>query len=112
VRPFIFIVYSDYEHALAKALKGLLECWCFDAFFCRQEIRVLATSKSYRQDLAENLAKADLVILVLSNAFRQSQYCQAEAGATVTLDKPHIQIMIPPVSYPTIKQVSSVGSAV
>jgi TIR domain len=108
VRPFIFIVYSDYEHALAKALKGLLESWGFDAFYCRQEIRVLATSKSYRQDLAENLVKADLVILVLSNAFRQSQYCQAEAGATVTLDKPHIQIMIPPVSYQTIKEVSPV----
>lgn len=108
MRPFTFIVYSEYEHALAKALKGLLECWGFDAFFCRQEIRVLSTSKSYREDLAENLAKADLVILVLSNAFRQSQYCQAEAGATVTLDKPHIQIMIPPVSYPTIKDVSPV----
>jgi hypothetical protein len=108
MRPFIFIVYSDYEHVLAKALKGLLESWGFDAFFCRQESRVLATAKSYRQDLAEKLANADLVILVLSNAFRQSPYCQAEAGATVTLDKPHIQIMIPPVSYPTIKDVSPV----
>ena len=108
MRPFIFIVYSDYEHKLAEALKGLLESWGFDAFFCRQEMRVLGTSRSYRQDLAENLAKSNLVVLLLSNAFRQSQYCQAEAGATVTLDKPHIQIMIPPVGYETIKNVSPV----
>jgi len=107
-RPFIFIVYSDYEHDLAAALKALLESWGFDAFFCRQEMRVLGTSRSYRQDLAENLAKADLVILLLSNAFRQSQYCQAEAGATVTLNKPHVQVMIPPVGYATIKDVSPV----
>lgn len=107
-RPFIFIVYSDYEHKLAEALKGLLESWGFEAFFCRQESRALGTSRTYREDLAKKLAKADLVVLLLSNAFRQSQYCQAEAGATVTLEKPHIQIMIPPVGYRTINDVSPV----
>lgn len=107
-RPFIFIVYSDYENKLAEALKGLLESWGFDAFFCRQEIRELGTSQSYREDLAGHLAKADLVILLLSNGFLQSQYCQAEAGATVTFDKHHVQIMIPPVGYSTIKDVSPV----
>jgi len=107
-RPFIFIVYSHHEHKLAEALKGLLESWGFEAFFCRQEIRELATSESYRKDLAKNLMKADLVILLLSNGFRHSPYCQAEAGATVTIDKDHIQIMIPPVSHATIKDVSPV----
>jgi TIR domain len=107
-KPFIFIVYANHDFPLARALKELLEAWGFEAFFCRQGTRDLATSETYRKDLAGKLAKADLVILLLSNAFRYSQYCQAEAGATVTLDRHHIQITIPPVSIAQIKDISPV----
>jgi TIR domain len=107
-RPFIFIVYPNHENRLVQALKDLLESWGFEAFFCRQEIRELATSVAYRRDLATRLKRADLVILILSNDFRYSQYCQAEAGATMTLGKPQIQILIPPVTTNDIVHVSPV----
>jgi hypothetical protein len=106
--PFIFIVYASHDYALAKKLKELLDSWGFDAFFCRQEDRDLATSETYRKDLAEKLAHADLVILLLSNAFKYSQYCQAEAGATVTMETHHIQMTIPPVTIKQIKDISPV----
>ncbi|HEX2819214.1 MAG TPA: toll/interleukin-1 receptor domain-containing protein [Streptosporangiaceae bacterium] len=106
--PYIFIVYADHDYALAKALKELLDSWGFEAFFCRQEDRDLATSETYRKDLAGKLAEADLVILLLTNAFKYSQYCQAEAGATVTLEKHHIQMMIPPVTVKQIRDISPV----
>jgi TIR domain len=107
-RPRIFIVYENHEQYVAQALQDLLNTWGFDAFFCRQEIRVLATSEGYRQELAENLANADLVILILSNGFQHSPYCQAEAGATVTLKKHQIHITIPPVAADDIKRISPV----
>ncbi|HTZ26971.1 MAG TPA: toll/interleukin-1 receptor domain-containing protein [Streptosporangiaceae bacterium] len=107
-RPSIFIVYANHEHKLASALKDLLETWGFRAFFCRQEIRSQAASEPYRQELREELTRADLVILLLSNAFQHSSYCQAEAGVTVSRDKPQIQILIPPVGNADIKRISPV----
>jgi hypothetical protein len=107
-RRRIFIVYENHEQQVAQALQDLLKTWGFEAFFCRQEIRVLATSEGYRRELAENLANADLVILILSNGFQHSLYCQAEAGATVTLKKHQIHITIPPVDADDIKRISPV----
>lgn len=107
-QPRIFIVYENHEQQLAQALQDLLLRWGFHAFFCRQEIRELAASEPYRRDLAAELVKADLVILILSNGFQHSQYCQAEAGATATYNKRQIQITIPPVDADQIKRISPV----
>lgn len=35
----IFIVYASNEEPLAAALKGLLEHWSFETFYCRQKER-------------------------------------------------------------------------
>ena len=107
-RKRVFIVYADYDQELARTLKDLLDAWGFAASFCRQEIRELAAAEPYRQELSDLLKNADLVLLILSNAFQHSNYCQAEAGATVIYGKHHIPITIPPLGWHNVTQASPV----
>jgi transcriptional regulator with XRE-family HTH domain len=104
----VFIVYAEYDQSLAQTLKDLLEAWGFSAFFCRQEIREVGAAQFYQQELSRLLADADLVLLVLSNAFRYSTYCQVETGAATIDGKPVLAIIIPPVGLRDISQVSPV----
>lgn len=107
-RKRVFIVYAEYDQELARTLKDLLDAWGFSAAYCRQEIRELAAAEPYRQELAGLLKNADLVLLILSNAFQHSNYCQAEAGATVIYGKHHIPITIPPLGWHNVTQASPV----
>jgi hypothetical protein len=104
----IFIVYAAYDQELARTLKNLLDAWGFEASFCRQERRELAAAEPYRQELADLLKNADLVLLILTNAFQHSNYCQAEAGATVIYGKHHIPITVPPLGWHNVTQASPV----
>jgi TIR domain-containing protein len=107
-RKRVFIVYAEYDEELAQTLKDLLDAWGFDASYCRQEIRELAAAEPYRKELADLLKSADLVLLILSKAFQHSNYCQAEAGATVIYEKRHIPITIPPLGWHNVTQASPV----
>ncbi|MGA8028327.1 MAG: toll/interleukin-1 receptor domain-containing protein [Bryobacteraceae bacterium] len=107
--PLIFIVYQKTDVSLAEALKRLLEQHGgFKAFYCRQQDREHATKEGYRDYLRETLKTADLVIFLLSSEFRHSPYCQVEAGMTVVLDKPYLEILIPPVDYRDIAKISPI----
>jgi hypothetical protein len=92
-KPFIFIVYQDFEHKLAANLQRLFETWGYEAFQCRQGDR---DGEAYRRELRENIRKSDLVLFLLSREFRWSSYCQAEAGTAMALEKPYIPIIIFP----------------
>jgi hypothetical protein len=92
-KPFIFIVYKDFEHKLAYHLQLLLESWGYEAFQCRQGER---DGEAFRRELRQNLRKSDLVLFLLSREFRWSPYCQAEAGTAMALEKPYIPIIISP----------------
>jgi TIR domain-containing protein len=92
-RPFIFIVYQDFEYVLAITLQHLLQEWGYEVFQCRQTDR---DGSAYRAELRENIRKCDLVVLLLSREFRWSPYCQAEAGTTMALEKPYIPVLVPP----------------
>jgi transcriptional regulator with XRE-family HTH domain len=104
----VFIVYAEYDQSLADTLKELLDAWGFSASFCRQEIREVGAAQLYQQELSGLLADADLVLLVLSNAFRYSTYCQVETGAATIDGKPVLTVIIPPVGLQDISQVSPV----
>jgi hypothetical protein len=107
-RKRIFIVYASHEEKLADCLKNLLEYWGLEAFYCRQELRETGPAEGYRKLLREKLASSDLVILLLSLDFQWSRYCQAEAGATATLPKKQIVVMIPPAKRSEIQSISPV----
>jgi hypothetical protein len=92
-KPFIFIVYQDFEHKLAYNLQRLLEIWGYEAFQCRQGDR---DGEAFRRELRENIRKSDLVLFLLSREFRWSAYCQAEAGTAMALEKSYIPIIISP----------------
>jgi hypothetical protein len=100
-KPFIFIVYQDFEHELAYHLQKLLEIWGYEAFQCRQQDR---DDEFYRRELREKFRRCDLVILLLSREFRWSPYCQAEAGTTMALDKPFIPVIVPPATRDEIQK--------
>lgn len=108
LETLIFIVYESHEVALADALKQLFEHWRIGTFYCRQEIRGLAVSTPYRRFLADELSKARLVIPLLSPSFQWSPYCQAEAGACTTLNKPMIPVLIPPSTVDDVRRLSPV----
>lgn len=100
-RPFIFIVYQDFEYELADSLKLLLESWGYEAFHCRQGER---DAENFRIELREKLCKSDLVLFLLSREFRWSAYCQAEAGTAMALEKPFIPIIIPPANHDEVRK--------
>jgi hypothetical protein len=93
-KPFIFIVYQSFEHRLAVSLQNLLQEWGCDVFQCRQDLRDRRVL--FPVELRHNLVKCDLVLLLLSREFQWSAYCQAEAGTTMALEKPYINIIVPP----------------
>jgi TIR domain len=102
----IFIVYASHEERLAEALQEFFKHWRIDTFFCRQKDRPVAGN--YRRVLAKELYDRKLVIPLLSRSFQWSQYCQAEAGAAATIEKPMIPVIIPPSSLDDIKEISPV----
>lgn len=103
----VFIVHADYDQDLAQKLKDLLISWGFDAFFGRQELRQLMGADLYRQEISAFLRRADLVVLILSSAFRHSLHCQAEAGAAAMVENiRQIPILVEPVNYGNYAQVS------
>jgi hypothetical protein len=104
----IFIIYASHEQVIAESLKGLLEAWGFEAFFCRQEHREQGTSKPYREYLLNHLALADLAIVLLSSEFQASPYCHVESGILLALNKLYIIVTIPPADYREIKHLSPV----
>jgi hypothetical protein len=99
-KPFIFIVYDKSELALAASLQELFEAWGCDTFQCGQSRR---KHKDFRDDLRENLFESDLVVLLLSREFCWSQYCQAETGSAMVLDKPVIPIIVSPATEQEIE---------
>jgi hypothetical protein len=104
----IFIVYASSDVELAESLQRLLDGRGYDAFYCRKTDRESGSAKEYRSFLANKLASADLVILLLSEAFQWSNYCQAEAGMTIALEKNHLPILIPPKNVKDIVTLSPV----
>ncbi len=108
VKKRIFIVYANHDAELADALEQLFEHWGFHAFYCRQEHREQAVSKPYRDDLRDELKKADLAVLLLSRSFKDSRYCQVEAGAMTALGTPYILVMIPPATKGEIVELSPI----
>jgi hypothetical protein len=104
----IFIIYESHEIKLADALKRLFEHWKIGTFYCRQDIRGLPVSETYRKFLAEKLTKSHLAITLLSSSFQWSPYCQAEAGACATRRKPMISVIIPPSTIEDVRKLSPV----
>jgi TIR domain len=102
----IFIIYASHEERLAEVLQEFFKHWRIDTFFCRQKDRPVAGN--YRRVLAKELYDRKLVIPLLSRSFQWSQYCQAEAGAAATLEKPMIPVIIPPSGLDDIKEISPV----
>jgi TIR domain len=99
--PFIFIVYTESELNLAKALKALFEGWGCEAFFDQQDERVHA---DFRDDLRDKIFKCDVVVFLLSREFRWSAYCQSEAGWTMALGKPFIPIIVSPATLEDVNR--------
>jgi hypothetical protein len=115
----VFIVSDSLETEFAEALKDLLHLWELEAFYFTQKKR--DAPKGWRQELADTLQHAKAAIVLLSQEFEWSQYCQAEAGAVATFganfnsheaDKPvhnhTIVITIPPVDPNSIQKVAQV----
>jgi hypothetical protein len=106
----VFIVHADYDADLAQALIDLLVAWGFDAFSGRPGLRQLG-GELYRTEVSQLLLRAEIVIPIVSNAFRHSLHCHAESGIAVALGKSQIPVLIPPVSYGNYAQISPMIAA-
>jgi hypothetical protein len=100
-KPTIFIAYQSSERRLADSLWALFRAWGCKPFHCRHE---QMDNAFYRKQLRKQLRECDLVVLLLSPEFQWSQYCQAEAGTTMALNKAFIPIIVAPATKESINR--------
>ncbi len=73
----VFISYSTHEKSVAAKIKGTLEYLGIKSFMAHEDIEV---SEEWKQCILKELEHADIFIPILSENFRNSDWCSQEAG--------------------------------
>ncbi len=70
-----------------------------DIFCTSIEEMGIKTGLDFRQKIKENLLNSNIVILFLSENYKQSEICQNEMGAAWAFEKSIIPLIIPPMNF-------------
>lgn len=81
------------------------------AYTSREETGV-EPGKSIPQFIQENIASADVVLLMLSDNYKQSEVCLNEMGAAWALDKCMVQILLPNTTFDKLGWLHSLNKAI
>ncbi|MFN8394072.1 MAG: toll/interleukin-1 receptor domain-containing protein [Bacteroidia bacterium] len=97
----IFISHASKDQDLATHfvkyyLRDGLEIPMDQVFYTSHPATTIDVGDNFRDRIKQAIKDAGLVILLISENFKQSQYCIAEMGAAWVLDKIMIPICIPP----------------
>src|SRR4029077_4969743 len=65
----------------------------------------IPTGQDFIAYIKSQVKHPELVLLVLSQEFFKSQFCNNEVGASWALDLPVYPLLVPPVSYGDVKGV-------
>jgi hypothetical protein len=104
---FVFISHSSKDKDLIKLfidkiLKLSLKIESEQIFCTSLEESTIKSGEDFRNAIKENLQKASLVILVISDNYRQSEVCLNEMGAAWVLNSKVVSFIVPPVNYSSV----------
>ena len=75
--PKVFISYSMNDKEIAARIKKILTSFGIDCFMAHDDIEV---SEEWRQRILKELDEANIFIPILSDNFKDSDWCSQEAG--------------------------------
>jgi hypothetical protein len=93
-RRRIFLSHSSNDDALASALLAGLTKRRLNAFTDHDEKQGIVPGEAWLAALSRQLKHADAVLILISDAWRLSQWCQVEYKTAKLLDKPVIPVVI------------------
>ncbi len=99
--PLVFISHSHNDHGIAEKIKTDLERLGIDAFIAHVDI---VPSLEWRQEILKQLEACDLVIALLTSAFKDSKWTDQEAGIAIAKGKPILPIAIELMPYGFLEQ--------
>ncbi len=100
-RPLVFISHSHDDHEIAETIKYDLERVGIDAFIAHVDI---VPSLEWRQEILKQLEACDLVIALLTEAFKASRWTDQETGIAIAKGKPVLPIAIELMPYGFMEQ--------
>lgn len=86
-----FISYSAKEVVWAQRVKNFLDSIGIDSFVANDDLRV---ASSWKDSIVEELRNRELVIPLLSRAFKESDWCSQEIGIAYIQNKKFIPISL------------------
>ncbi|HVX15919.1 MAG TPA: toll/interleukin-1 receptor domain-containing protein [Pirellulales bacterium] len=105
----LFVSHAAKDEALVEEFVELLQVGVGihpDDVFCSSLPGMgIPTGKDFVEHIKSKLQSPELVLLVLSPAFFESQFCHNEVGASWALSLPVYPILVPPISYSDVRGV-------
>jgi nucleoside 2-deoxyribosyltransferase len=87
----IFISSSHLDYNLAASVKAELAKFKLEAFVAHKDITV---SAEWREEIVRGLTNCDCVIALISEDFRDSEWCNQECGFALALNKPVFTVLL------------------
>jgi len=101
----VFISYCSQQISFAKQIKEFLENIGMDSFLADDDIR---TAENWKERIIEELKTCQIIIPILSNEFKKSDWCSQEVGIFSYLEKEIIPISLDGTnSYGFIRHIQS-----
>lgn len=105
----LFISHAAKDEAIIEEFADLLQLGIgvqHDDFFCSSLPGMgIPTGRDFVTHIKTQIQNPALVIVVMSPAFLESQFCHNEVGATWALDLPVYPILVPPIGYGEVRGV-------
>lgn len=101
-----FLSYSTIDKTLGARIKSILERFDIKSFLAHDDIEI---SEEWRARILSELNKADIFVAVLSNNFKDSEWCSQEAGIALFRDEIENDILIIPLSTDGTKSYGFIG---
>lgn len=101
-----FLSYSTVDKTLGARIKSILERFDIKSFLAHDDIEI---SEEWRTRILSELNKVDIFIAILSENFKDSEWCSQEAGIALFRDEIEDDILIIPLSTDGTKSYGFIG---
>jgi len=104
---YIFISHSSKDKKIVgafidKVLKLCLKIESNQIFCTSFEESTIKSGNDFRQAIKENLLKSSLVILIITENYKNSEVCLNEMGAAWALTNKVVSFILPPITYSSV----------
>lgn len=107
VNPFVFVSHSSKDKTIVtdfidKILKLCLKIDTDQIFYTSLEETTIRSGEDFRGAIKDNLQKASLVVLIITDNYRTSEVCLNEMGAIWVLNNRVAPFIVPPIQYSSV----------